>query len=75
MGELEQRHGGSVTETTRLPVRGQTTIVVTPPLPCGLAGCVAEIVVTIRSTSIRMHLDGQQRAALTAALDGPVADA
>jgi hypothetical protein len=59
-----------VGQTTRLSTRGQTSIVVTPPLPCGLGGCVAELHVTIRHNTSRIHLDATQRAELIRGLAG-----
>lgn len=59
-----------VNTTTRLGTRGQTSIVVTPPLPCGLGDCVAEMHVTIRHDTTRIHLDDSRRRALVEALGG-----
>lgn len=61
---------GDVTATTRLPARGQTVITVTPPAPCGLGDCVAELHVSIRNDLTRVHLDDVQRTALIHALGG-----
>lgn len=59
---------GEISRTTRLATRGQTSIIVTPPLPCGLGNCVAELHVTIRHDTTRIHLDEQQRGELMRAL-------
>ena len=61
---------GPVTETTRLTAHGQTAVSVTPPAPCGLGDCVAELHVTIRADLMRVHLSAQQRAELIVALGG-----
>jgi hypothetical protein len=63
---------GEITRTTRLATRGQTSTIVTPPLPCGLGGCVAELHVTVRHDTTRIHLDDQQRRELISALGGAV---
>lgn len=69
MGEMsERRQTDSVTRITRVPARGRTTIVVTPPASCGLPGCVAEMWVTVGHNEVRVHLDREQRAALTGGL-------
>jgi len=59
---------GEITSTTRLATRGQTSIIVTPPRPCGLGNCVAELHVTIRHDTTRIHLDDAQRRELVRAL-------
>jgi len=61
-----------VGRVTRVPVRGSTSIVIVPPKPCGLAGCVAEIEVTTKGAAapIRVHLDEAQRAAVVRGLGG-----
>ena len=61
-----------VERVTRVPARGSTTIVIVPPKPCGLAGCVGEIEVTTKGSAapIRVHLDEAQRAAVVAGLGG-----
>jgi len=63
-----------VTETRRLSTNGQTSIVVRPPIPCGLTGCVAEMLVTIRHDTTRIHLNAAQRAELIEALGGVAID-
>jgi hypothetical protein len=61
----------AVRHTTRLSVNGSTSLVVTPPLPCGLAECVAELHVTGKhGDTQRIHLSGKQRRELIAALGG-----
>ena len=60
-----------VSQTTRLATRGQTSIIVTPPRPCGLGNCVAELHVTVRSDTTRIHLDDQQRHELIVGLGEP----
>lgn len=60
-----------VTQTTRLSVNGSTSVVVTPPLPCGLAGCVAELHITSKhGDTQRVHLNAQQRRELVIGLGG-----
>lgn len=59
-----------VTSERRLSVNGSTSIVVTPPRPCGLGDCVAELAITIRYDTIRAHLSSQQRRELIEALGG-----
>jgi hypothetical protein len=60
-----------VAGTTRLSVNGSTSLVVTPPLPCGLAGCVAELHVTHKhGDTARVHLSARQRRELVVALGG-----
>jgi hypothetical protein len=59
-----------ITKTTRLTANGSTTVVVVPPEPCGLDGCVAELIVSTRSSGMRVHLNDQQRAELIEALGG-----
>jgi len=60
-----------VTQTTRITPNGSTTIVVQAPRPCGLAGCVAEVLFGRGSTlPTRVHLNAQQRRELVAALGG-----
>lgn len=59
-----------VTKVTRLPAQGQTTIHVTPPRPCGLGNCIAELHVTIGHDSLRLHLGPEQRQGLIEALGG-----
>ncbi len=61
---------GEITGTTRLATRGQTSVVVTPPLPCGLGDCVVELHVTVRHDTTRIHLDDAQRQQLVRALGG-----
>lgn len=62
---------GPVPHTTRLSVNGSTSVVVTPPLPCGLAGCVAELhIIGKRGDTQRVHLSAQQRRELVIALGG-----
>lgn len=57
--------------TTRLSVNGSTSLVVTPPLPCGLVGCVAELHITGKhGDTNRVHLNAQQRGELIAGLGG-----
>jgi hypothetical protein len=56
--------------TVRLSANGSTSVVVTPPLPCGLNGCVGELHITITHDTTRVHLSAQQRAELVAALGG-----
>lgn len=63
-----------VTEITRLPARGQTTVTVTPPRPCALDGCVAELDITVRHDRMRVHLDDDQRNQLIEALGGTAID-
>lgn len=61
----------AVRQTTRLSVNGSTSLVVTPPLPCGLMGCVAELHVTGKhGDTQRIHLSAKQRRELIAALGG-----
>jgi hypothetical protein len=63
----------AVATTTRLTANGSTTLVVTPPLPCGLVGCVAELHVTHKhGDATRVHLNGEQRRELIAALGGEI---
>ena len=69
MGETST---GPVTTTTRLPANGSTAISVTPPAPCGLEGCVAELRVTIGHDSMRLHLAETQRTGLIQALGGEI---
>jgi hypothetical protein len=60
---------GPVPHTTRLSVNGSTSVVVTPPLPCGLAGCVAELHITGKhGDTQRVHLSAQQRRELVIGL-------
>ena len=60
-----------VGKTTRLSVNGSTSLVVTPPLPCGLAECVAELHVTGKhGDTNRVHLNARQRRELVTALGG-----
>jgi hypothetical protein len=60
-----------VGQTTRLSVNGSTSLVVTPPLPCGLEGCVAELHITSKhGDTQRVHLNGQQRRELIFGLGG-----
>jgi hypothetical protein len=61
-----------VTSTTRLSTNGQTSVIVTPPLPCGLGECVAELHVTIRHDTTRIHLNAAQRRELITALGGVI---
>jgi len=60
-----------VGQTTRLSVNGSTSLVVTPPLPCGLAECVAELHITGKyGDTQRVHLSAKQRRELVFALGG-----
>jgi hypothetical protein len=59
-----------IDRTTRLATRGQTSVIVVPPIPCGLTDCVGELHVTVRHDTTRIHLDEQQRNQLIAALGG-----
>lgn len=60
-----------VSKTSRLSVNGSTSLVVTPPLPCGLAECVAELHVTSKhGDTQRVHLSARQRRELVVALGG-----
>lgn len=60
-----------VIKTTRLSVNGSTSIIVTPPIPCGLDGCVAELHITHkRGDTTRLHISAQQRRELIIALGG-----
>lgn len=69
MGEMTSTR--AVAKTTRLSVNGSTSLVVTPPLPCGLAGCVAELHITGKhGDTQRVHLSAQQRTELVNALGG-----
>lgn len=62
-----------VGQTTRLSVNGSTSIVVTPPLPCGLDECVAELHITHKhGDTTRVHLNARQRRELVVALGGEV---
>lgn len=62
---------GAVAHTTRLSVNGSTSLVVTPPLPCGLTECVAELHITGKhGETNRVHLNAQQRRELVIALGG-----
>lgn len=70
--ERRVRNQGPVTRTTRLSANGRTSVVVTPPLPCGLTGCVAEVHVTIKSDTTRIHLNADQRHELILGLGGHV---
>jgi hypothetical protein len=66
MGEMRAT---PVTQTTRLSANGSTSLVITPPLPCGLAECVAELHVTSKhGDTNRIHLNAQQRAELIGGL-------
>jgi hypothetical protein len=68
MGETRAR---PVAKTTRLSVNGSTSLVVTPPMPCGLTACVAELHVTGKhGDTQRIHLSAQQRTELVGALGG-----
>lgn len=70
MGET-QASERPVGKTTRLSVNGSTSLVVTPPLPCGLVGCVAELHVTGKhGDTQRIHLNAQQRRELIGGLGG-----
>lgn len=67
----------AIDRVTRVPVRGSTSVVIVPPKPCGLVGCVGEIEVVTKGAAapIRVHLDEAQRAAVVAGLGGrPAAD-
>jgi hypothetical protein len=60
-----------VTEVTRLSANGTTRLTVTPPLPCGLTGCIAELHVGVgANVPTRVHLNGEQVAQLVVALGG-----
>lgn len=62
---------GPVPHTTRLSVNGSTSVVVTPPLPCGLDECVAELHITGKhGDTNRVHLSAKQRRELVIALGG-----
>lgn len=62
-----------VSVTTRLSVNGSTSLVVTPPLPCGLAHCVAELHITGKhGDTNRVHLSAKQRRELIGALGGVI---
>lgn len=70
MGETSSATG-PVNHTTRLSVNGSTSIVVTPPLPCGLAECVAELHITGKhGDTNRVHLNARQRRELVMGLGG-----
>jgi hypothetical protein len=61
-----------VDRTTRLSVNGSTSIVVVPPIVCGLAEpCVAELHLTHKyGDTTRLHLSAKQRRELVIALGG-----
>jgi hypothetical protein len=60
-----------VAKTTRLSVNGSTSLVVTPPLPCGLVMCVGELHITGKhGDTQRVHLSARQRSELIAGLGG-----
>lgn len=61
-----------VSAMTKLTNHGSTALTVLPPAPCALDGCVAELLVVIRSDAMRVHLSGQQRRELIAALGGEI---
>jgi hypothetical protein len=68
-----RRAAAPVTQTTRLSVNGSTSIVITPPLPCGLTGCVAELHITHKhGNTTRVHLDARQRREMVMALGGQI---
>jgi hypothetical protein len=52
--------------------RGSTIVAVTPPRPCGMGDCVAELHVSIRVDTMRVHLDEYARVSLIRALGGAV---
>lgn len=60
----------AVSRTTRISTNGSTSVIVTPPRPCGLEGCVAEMHVTIKHDTTRVHLNAQQRREMIQALGG-----
>jgi hypothetical protein len=60
-----------VTTTTRVTPNGSTTVVVQAPRPCGLVGCVAEVLFGVGSNlPTRVHLNARQRAELILGLGG-----
>lgn len=60
---------------TRLKPNGSTLVTVSPPKPCGLKGCIAELLVEIKSQgAIRAHLDAEQVTQLVHGLGGAVPD-
>jgi hypothetical protein len=71
MGEKQRRAEVAANITNKVvSSRGQTTIVTHPALPCGLGDCVAELHVTVRHDSMRLHLDLAARDALIESLGG-----
>jgi hypothetical protein len=62
---------GEIAHTTRLSVNGSTSMVITPPLPCGLEACVAELHITGKhGDTNRVHLNDRQRRELISGLGG-----
>jgi len=62
-----------VSRITRLKPNGSTVVTVSPPRPCGLSGCIAELLVEIKSQgAIRAHLDAEQVTQLVHGLGGTV---
>lgn len=57
--------------TTHVPMHGSMSVQVTPPKPCALVACVAELEIGARyGDTMRVHLNDAQRAALIDALGG-----
>jgi hypothetical protein len=67
-----ERNPKPAIRTARLSVNGSTSIIVTPPLPCGLAEeCVAELHITHKhGDTTRLHISARQRHELITALGG-----